>query len=186
MFGKARQEDGSPFSPPTIKQHLAAIKMVLIWMRLESVTIQKRPYSARRAAAPHSSPTALRKRAAPGGCLSHCAAPCKSGGITRAYLQSQLPRHWNHRLFGKCGLIPAERILTLVVSTLAEIEKAVPLLEIADLSNLERFVRAVRLRRTHPARPSAFDLPPLSLGAVRKPLVVEDDLLEEMLNDARD
>ena len=112
--------------------------------------------------------------------------PSKPG----ASLPTEVDRKWaaGRRCCSIFGLhyIPAERILTLVVSTLAEIEKAVPLLEIADLSNLERFVRAVRLRRTHPARPSAFDLPPLSLGAVRKPLVVEDDLLEEMLNDARD
>ena len=32
MFGKARQEDGSPFSPPTIKRHLAAIKMVFDYL----------------------------------------------------------------------------------------------------------------------------------------------------------
>ena len=32
MFGTARQEDGSPFSPPTIKQHLAAIKMVFDYL----------------------------------------------------------------------------------------------------------------------------------------------------------
>jgi hypothetical protein len=63
------------------------------------------------------------------------------------------------------------------MSTLAEIERAVPLLEIADLGNLERFVRAVRLRRTQPARPSAFDLPPLSLGEVLTPLGVEEDLV---------
>ena len=32
LFSKARQEDGSPFSPPTIKQHLAAIKMVFDYL----------------------------------------------------------------------------------------------------------------------------------------------------------
>ena len=33
---------------------------------------------------------------------------------------------------------------------------------------------------------SAFDLAPLQLGKVLKPLSAEDDLLEEMLDDSRD
>lgn len=56
----------------------------------------------------------------------------------------------------------------------------------AELSELEHFGRALRLRRSREQQRSAFDLPPLRLGTVRMPLNAEDDLLEEMLNDTRD
>lgn len=71
------------------------------------------------------------------------------------------------------------------MSTLAEIEMAVPHLGVAELSRLERLVHSLRSRREHPKRRSALDLPPLQLGKVLQPLMAEDDLLEEMLNDAR-
>jgi hypothetical protein len=73
-----------------------------------------------------------------------------------------------------------------LMSTLAEIENAVPQLGVEELGELERFVRSVRLVRTKQRKPSALDLPPLRLGTMLKPLSAEDDLLEEMLNDARD
>lgn len=71
------------------------------------------------------------------------------------------------------------------MSTLLEIEKAVPQLGESELSHLEQFVRSLRFRRAHKKQQSAFDLPPLRLGEVLQPLSVEDDLLEEMLNDPR-
>lgn len=72
------------------------------------------------------------------------------------------------------------------MSTLAEIESAVPNLGMAELADLERDVRALRLQRTKKRRQSALELPPLRLGMILKPLSAGDDLLEEMLNDARD
>ena len=72
------------------------------------------------------------------------------------------------------------------MGTLAEIEIAVPQLGMEELGELERFVRSVRLGRERRSKPSALDLPPLRLGAVLKPLTVDDDLMEEMLNDNRD
>lgn len=71
------------------------------------------------------------------------------------------------------------------MSTLTEIETAIPHLEVTELSHLERLIRTIRLRRTPPKR-SALDLPPLRVGKLLKPLSAEDDLLEEMLNDTRD
>ncbi len=72
------------------------------------------------------------------------------------------------------------------MSTLAEIEMAIPHLDVAELSHLERVVHSLRLRKAPPRRLSAFDLGPLQLGKVLKPLTAEDDLLVEMLDDARD
>lgn len=73
----------------------------------------------------------------------------------------------------------------MLMSTLAQIEKAVPHLGMEELSHLERVVHALRVSRTKKRR-SALDLAPLRLGKVLKPLTSEDDLLEEMLDDARD
>ncbi|MFZ4766643.1 MAG: hypothetical protein ACOYMN_16950 [Roseimicrobium sp.] len=72
------------------------------------------------------------------------------------------------------------------MSTLAEIETAVPGLGLSDLSHLEHLVRTMRLKRERQSRPSALDLPPLRLGTVLQPLGPDDDLLEEMMDDARD
>jgi hypothetical protein len=71
------------------------------------------------------------------------------------------------------------------MSTLAEIEMAVPHLGVDELTHLERLIHALRMKKNRTRR-SALDLPPLNLGRVLKPLNNEDDLLEEMLDDARD
>ncbi len=63
------------------------------------------------------------------------------------------------------------------MSTLAEIEMAVPHLAADELSHLERLIRSLRVRQTKKQR-SAFDLAPLQHGKV---LNAEDDLLDEML-----
>lgn len=70
------------------------------------------------------------------------------------------------------------------MSTLAQIELALPHLAEEELSHLERFVHSLRRRRAQKSR-SALDLAPLRLGKVLKPLSAEDDLLEEMLDDPR-
>ena len=66
------------------------------------------------------------------------------------------------------------------MSTLTEIEMAVPHLAADELSHLERLIHSLRVRKTKKQR-SAFDLAPLQLGKVLKPLNAEDDLLEEIL-----
>jgi hypothetical protein len=72
------------------------------------------------------------------------------------------------------------------MSTLTEIETAIPGLDPLELERLEQFVRATRLSRERQRRASALDLPPLRLGTVLHPLHPDDDLLEEMIHDARD
>ncbi len=71
------------------------------------------------------------------------------------------------------------------MSTLAEIEAVIPLLNPKELSELEHLVRSARRRQAGGVRRSALDLPPLRLGKVLRPLSAEDDLLAEMLHDAR-
>ncbi len=71
------------------------------------------------------------------------------------------------------------------MSTLAEIEAAIPLLSPKELSELERLVHSARRRQAGGVRRSPLDLPPLRLGEVLRPLSAEDDLLAEMLDDAR-
>ena len=63
---------------------------------------------------------------------------------------------------------------------------AIPHLDLAELSHLERVVHSLQLRKAPQRRLSAFDLGPLQLGKVLKPLTAEDDLLEELLDDAQD
>ncbi len=65
------------------------------------------------------------------------------------------------------------------MSTLAEIEMAIPHLGADELSHLERLIHSLRVRKSKKQR-SAFDLAPLQLGKVLKPLSAEDDLLEEI------
>jgi hypothetical protein len=44
------------------------------------------------------------------------------------------------------------------MSTLTEIEMAIPHLDVAELSRLEKLVHSLRFRREQPMRRSAFDL----------------------------
>ena len=67
------------------------------------------------------------------------------------------------------------------MSTLAEIELAVPHLAADELSYLERLVHSLRIRKAKKQR-SALDLPPLKLGKVLKPLNADDDLLASRLD----
>lgn len=71
------------------------------------------------------------------------------------------------------------------MGTLAEIEAALPTLSAHELAELERAIREARRRQMNGSTMSAFDLPPLNLGRVLRPLGREDDLLGEMLDDAR-
>jgi hypothetical protein len=71
------------------------------------------------------------------------------------------------------------------MGTLAEIEAAIPKLSLEELAELEQAVRKARRVRDRNRSVSAFDLPPLDLGRVLRPLNLQDDLLGEMLDDAR-
>jgi hypothetical protein len=67
------------------------------------------------------------------------------------------------------------------MSTLAEIEAAVPKLNARELAELERFVQAERKKAALPAGHSVLDIPSVSVGHILRPLSSGDDLLGEML-----
>jgi hypothetical protein len=67
------------------------------------------------------------------------------------------------------------------MSTLAEVEAVVPQFSVGELAKLERFVRQARLTKTKGSGRSAFDLPPLDLGRMLKPLGAREDWYEKML-----
>ena len=69
------------------------------------------------------------------------------------------------------------------MSTLREIEAAVPRLSADELAELERFVRAARERDSGAARHSVLDIAPVHLGRVLRPPSPDDDLLGEMLGE---
>jgi hypothetical protein len=56
------------------------------------------------------------------------------------------------------------------MTTLAEVEAALPKLTAEELAELERRVRNARLTKTKAGGRSALDLPPLDLGRMLKPL----------------
>jgi hypothetical protein len=67
------------------------------------------------------------------------------------------------------------------MSTLAEIEEAVPHLSADELAELERFVRKARRGKDRETGVSAFDLPPLDLGEMLRPLGDREEWYDEML-----
>lgn len=67
------------------------------------------------------------------------------------------------------------------MSTLAEIEQAVPQLSAEELAELERFVRHARREKSREAGVSVFDLPPLDLGRMLRPLGDREEWYDEML-----
>ena len=69
----------------------------------------------------------------------------------------------------------------MVMSTLAEIEAAVPKLNAKELAELERFVQAERRKAAPTAGHSVLDIAPVNVGRILRPLSSADDLLGEML-----
>ena len=67
------------------------------------------------------------------------------------------------------------------MSTLAEIEAAVPKLNAMELAELEKFVQAERKKAAASAAHSVLDILPVSVGHILRPLSSDDDLLGEML-----
>ena len=67
------------------------------------------------------------------------------------------------------------------MSTLAEIEEAVPQLSADELAKLERFVRNARRGKARETGVSAFDLPPLDLGRMLRPLGSREEWCDEMM-----
>lgn len=67
------------------------------------------------------------------------------------------------------------------MSTLAEVEAAVPQFSAKELAELEQFVRKARLQKARPGGCSALDLPPLDLGKILKPLGGRAEWYDELL-----
>ncbi len=67
------------------------------------------------------------------------------------------------------------------MSTLAEIEQAVPQLTAAELAELERFVREAKRVKEAGTRPSVLDMKPLDLGTMLRPLGTREEWYDEML-----
>ena len=92
------------------------------------------------------------------------------------------------RADGPGGILPA-------MSTLAEVEAAVPQLTAEELAELEQFIRKTRREKEQAQKPSlrdfkpvsvgavrsALDLPPLDLGQALRPLGTRDEWYDEML-----
>lgn len=71
--------------------------------------------------------------------------------------------------------------LTRVMNKLAEVEAVVQQFSVTELAALEQFVRATRLKKTRGTGRSPFDLPPLDLGRMLKPLDAREEWYDEML-----
>jgi hypothetical protein len=69
------------------------------------------------------------------------------------------------------------------MSTLAEIEAAVPKLSPEELAELEKFVQLERKKAGVSTGHSVLDIPTANVGRMLRPFPAEDDdLLEEMLD----
>lgn len=67
------------------------------------------------------------------------------------------------------------------MSTIAEIEEAVPHLSDAELEKLERFVRETKSRKATVKRHSILDIQPSHLGPMLRPLGEREEWHDEML-----
>jgi hypothetical protein len=67
------------------------------------------------------------------------------------------------------------------MSTLADIEKAIPQLSVEELAELERFVRQAKRAKAASPTTSVMDMAPLDLGRMLRPLGNREDWYDEML-----
>jgi TATA-binding protein-associated factor Taf7 len=66
------------------------------------------------------------------------------------------------------------------MSTLAEVEAAVPQLSAEELAELEQFIRKTRREKENAQRPSLRDIKPVSVGKILRPLGTRDEWYDEM------
>ncbi len=66
------------------------------------------------------------------------------------------------------------------MSTIAEIEKAVPQLSAEELAKLEQFIRKARREKERGRKPSLRDIEPVSVGRILQPLGTRDQWYDEM------
>jgi hypothetical protein len=67
------------------------------------------------------------------------------------------------------------------MSTLAEIEMAVPGLSAEQLAELEQFIRKTRREKDRAQRPSLRDIEPASAGTILEPIGTRGNWYDEML-----
>jgi len=69
------------------------------------------------------------------------------------------------------------------MSTLAEIEEALPLFSAEELAKLEQFIRKTRREKESARQFSLTTIHPASVGGILKPLGSRADWYDEMLGD---
>jgi len=67
------------------------------------------------------------------------------------------------------------------MSTLAEIEKAIPQLTVGELVELEQLVRKAKREKAGSTRHSVLDMEPINLGPMLRPLGTREEWYDEML-----
>jgi hypothetical protein len=67
------------------------------------------------------------------------------------------------------------------MSTLAEIEQAIPRLTVEELAELEKFVRQARREKVAGTGHSILDIKPSNLGQMLRPLGTREEWHDEML-----
>jgi hypothetical protein len=67
------------------------------------------------------------------------------------------------------------------VSTLADIEKAVPQFSADELAELEQFIRSARREKEHARKPSLRGIEPVSVGRILRTVGTRDEWYDEML-----
>ena len=67
------------------------------------------------------------------------------------------------------------------ISTLAEIEAAIPQLTNGELAELEQFLRNAKREKAAEPGQSVLDMEPLNLGAMLRPLGTREEWYDEML-----
>lgn len=67
------------------------------------------------------------------------------------------------------------------MSTLAEIEAAIAQLTASELAELEQFVCKTKREKSAEPRRSVFDMQPLNLGEMLRPLGTREEWYDEML-----
>src|SRR5207249_874228 len=103
-------------------------------------------------------------------------------------------RAWERAVMGKLCFVARGGLLALPLkaarcyfpnmSTLAEIEKAVPQFSAEELAELEQFIRKARREKERAQRkPSLRDIEPVSVGRILQPLGTRDEWYDEMLED---
>lgn len=66
------------------------------------------------------------------------------------------------------------------MSTISEIEKAVPKLSAQELAKLERLIRKTRCEREGKSKPTLRDIKPVSVGKILRPFGTRDEWYDEM------